>query len=412
MRILHLNTYDVLGGAALAAQRLHAGLRANGVNSSMFVRRRYGRSEGVMAFGAGVLGRFRRRWDHWFACRAGWHGPGRFTPGMVGGSLARRVLALAPDVVHLHWVADGFFDVRELARIGRPVVWTTHDMWSFTGGCHYAGSCSRYGQACGRCPLLGSRREDDLSRRMWERKRRAYDGLRLVGVAPSRWMQRAAQESALWRGRDVRVIPNGIDLARFAPAERASARGALGLPCSGVLMMAGANEFRNDPRKGFDLFCGVASRLQALDPRRYVFATFGTSPAGPYSVDGVEFIELGKIEDPSRLAAVYAAADVFVAPSREDNLPNTLIESLACGTPVASFSVGGIPDIVDDGINGCLASELDADGLAKKVHALALGPDGLGKAAVAARRKAEDCFSIGAMVRAHTALYEEILCSR
>lgn len=414
MRVVHLSTYDVAGGAALAAHRLHLGLLAAGVESTMLVRRRFGTTPGVLepqGYAAKFAVRLRRRLELWCARRGGWNGTGRFTPGAYGRPLRGAIEALKPDVVNVHWLADGFLDVRELALLGRPIMWTMHDMWPFTGGCHYAGECRRYRAQCGCCPLLGARAEVDLSRRMWTRKQRAYSGLRLTGVAPSCWMAEAARGSSLWSGRDVVTIPNGIDTACFTPGDQAAARAALGIPIEGLLVLAGATEFRRDRRKGFDLFAAVAARLGELAPGRYRFATFGTAPAGRYSMGGAECIELGPIGEPRRLAAVYAAADVFVAPSREDNLPNTLVESLACGTPVASFAVGGIPDIVEDGVNGCLATPLDAVGLAGKIHAFVGDSAAYAAARCAARKKAEDCYSISSMVGAYTELYRRMLSS-
>ncbi len=414
MRVVHLSTYDTAGGAALAAHRLHLRLVESGVESTMLVRRRHGAAGGVLepqGYVAKVGVRLKRRLEIWRARRGGWNGMGRFTPGVSGRPLRAEIEALKPDIVHLHWISDGFFDVAELGRLGRPVVWTMHDMWAFTGGCHYAGECRRYCAQCGCCPLLGARTEADLSRRMWERKRRAYAGVRLTAVAPSRWMAEAARGSSLWGGRKVVTIPNGIDTACFTPGDRTAARTALGLPIGGSLVLAGATEFQRDRRKGFDLFAAVAARLNELAPGRYRFATFGTAPAGRYPMGGVECLELGPIGDPCRLAAAYAAADVFVAPSREDNLPNTLVESLACGTPVASFAVGGIPDIVADGVNGCLAAPLDAAGLAVKIHALVGDSVVHAAAGVEARRKAEETFSIPGMVGSYTELYRRVLSS-
>lgn len=411
MRVLHLSTYDVKGGAALAAHRLHLGLNAAGTESWMLVRRRYGDSRNVVGPRGGLAllaAQWRRRRERWRARSGGWKGSGRFTPGMTGGAFARQVAEVAPDVVHLHWLADGFVDVRELVSLGRPLVWTFHDLWAFTGGCHYAGDCRRYTDTCGCCPLLGSRTEADLSRRGWERKQTAYAGLRLVGVAPSRWMHAAAAESSLWRGRDVRVVPNGIDLAQFASADQAEARRGLGLPTGRVVVLAGASDFRRDPRKGIDLFAGLAQRLSVLDPARYAFVTFGTGGAEKYEFKGVEITELGAIEDPEKLASAYAAADVFVAPSREDNLPNTLLEALACGTPAASFQLGGVPDIVDDAEDGFLVAPFEVETLAARIHDAATTPSRLAAMRATARRKAEARFGIGTMVAAYTAIYREL----
>ncbi len=415
MRVLHLSTYDIYGGAALAAHRLHVGLCSAGVDSQMYVRRRYGNTEGVAAPG-GLWGRLqvrcRRRIDEWLARRAGWRSLPRFSAGMVGLPMRRVVEAFAPDVVQLHWIADGFVDLRELRCFGRPIVWTLHDMWPFTGGCHYAGTCCRFERECGLCPLLGARQEADLSRRIWQRKKAAFAGLDLRVVSPSRWLAGLARSSALFQGIAQRVIPYGIDVERFATMPSALARQRFNLPLDKIVVLGGASVFRTEPRKGFDLFAEFARRIMALAPERYAFVVFGTPPAGPIDVDGIPVIELGSISDQAVLAAVYAAADVFVAPSREDNLPNTLLEAMACGTPAASFAVGGIPEVICDGINGCLARPFDIAELAAKVHALLRDPATVARARAAARNKATTEYASAIAAERYRALYEEVLATR
>src|SRR5262249_8470788 len=154
--------------------------------------------------------------------------------------LQARAAALRADVLHLAWVADGFLRVETLPRLRAPLVWTLHDSWAFTGGCHVPYECLRYRERCGRCPALGSRGERDLSRRVGERKERGWGPLDLTVVAPSRWLAEAARSSALFRGRRVEVIRNGLDLERFHPGDVSAARCTLGLPLDKrVLLFAG-----------------------------------------------------------------------------------------------------------------------------------------------------------------------------
>jgi len=412
MRVLHLSTYDTYGGAAIAAHRLHAGMCAAGVQSAMWVRRRYGTDDRVMWLNGSfhqVAARMGRRLDRWIARRGGWRGPAPFSPGLIGWSARKMVNAWAPDIVHAHWIVDGFFDVREFSALGRPVVWTFHDMWPITGGCAYAQTCRRYEGTCGLCPLLGAKRENDLSHRMWVRKKAAYAGVPMVGVAPSRWLAGIARRSSLFRERDIRSVPNGVDVRRFAVRDRAADRALLGLPAGRRIILAGASHFRTDARKGFDLFTEVAARLAGFDRVGYAFVVFGGKLAGRFSVDGVEVTELGTVRGEDELASVYAAADLFVAPSREDNFPNTLLESFACGTPAAGFAIGGIPEIIEDGVEGCVARPFNAAELAAKIHGLCSDSRALAEARSAARRKAEKSWSVEASVGAYLALYDELL---
>ncbi len=413
MRVVHLSSYDTFGGAALAAHRLHRGLCAEGIDSSMSVRRRYGPNDGTIdepvGIGARIAARLRRRLDERAARLSGWRGGGRFSPGLIGRAVRNAIECRSPDVVHVHWLGDGFIDLRELPKSRRPVIWTFHDMWPFTGGCHYSGSCQRFEGSCGRCPLLGARKDNDLSCRMWARKDAIYRHTAIVGVAPSRWMEGLARSSSLFRDYDVRTIHNGIDTVHFAPGDKKAARRELGLPFGRRLIVAGASAFQHDARKGFDLFGAIAARLCQLAPDAYAFAIFGTGAAETIELEGTHAYELGVISDPSKIVDVYRAADVFVAPSREDNLPNTLVESLACGTPGASFAIGGIPEIIDDGLNGCLAKPFDARDLADRIHWLLNDPARSADAARASRRKAEAAFSLKDMVRRHRELYAEVV---
>lgn len=415
MRILHLSSYDVFGGAGLAAHRLHLGLRKVGDDSRMLLRRKYGDGVAVTEWG-GLLGkmrlRFLRRLERREARRNGWSGDARFSPGLRGANLEPVVRRINPDVVHLHWVNDAFVDVSELPTFDRPLVWTLHDMWPFSGGCHYAGSCRRLEESCGSCPLFGARDELDLSRTVWKRKCDAYAKLRLTVLAPSCWLARQAAKSSLFRERQPICVPNGIPEIWFRGRDRVAIRSRLGWPVDREVILAGASRFRDDPRKGFDYFRSIASRLPEAGRSRPIVVIFGTSPAGEVEVEGIRIVELGAISDQSALAEIYAAADLFIAPSREDNLPNTLLESLACGTPVAAFRVGGIPEIVDDGENGCLAAPFDVDELVRKVRELLANPERLAGARRAARDKAAARFSIATMVARHRAIYKEILAAK
>lgn len=246
-----------------------------------------------------------------------------------------------------------------------------------------------------------------MSRRVWATKQRAYAAVNLTGVCPSQWLLDRARMSSLWRDRALHCIPNGIDVDRFTPRDHAS------VPAGSAatrkrLVLAGSTRFRLDARKGFDLFQRLALRLHGFAPNQFEFVTFGTKPAGVFSHEGVQIRELGEIS-PEQLAAVYSGADVFVAPSREDNLPNTIIEALACGTPAAAFAIGGIPEIIAHGRDGVLAEPFSVEQLADGIRQLLADAARLTEARIAARKKAETEFSIPVMTRRYVALYERIL---
>lgn len=346
--------------------------------------------------------------------------PGRFSrldidrvsASWVPDRLLHRVEALAPDILNLHWVNDGFMRIETLPRFRQPIVWTLHDMWAFSGGEHYAGDSLRYieGYTASNRPVEETGL--DVHRWIWRRKNRAWAGLenRLVIAAPSHWMAECARRSALFRDFRVEVLPNGIDHNRFHPVDPALARGILGLPQDKKLILFGAGSATSDKRKGFHLLVEALQILEArANPADYELVVFGASSGDNSSAMKTHY--LGRLEDEISMALVYAAADLFVAPSLEDNLPNTVLESLACGTPVVAFGTGGIPDMVSHKVTGYLAACFDVDDLANGLFWVlddtprreALGDQ--------ARRKIMQDFTAAGSAARYLGLYEELLAS-
>lgn len=413
VQVLHLSTYDRYGGAALAANRLHQSLLRAGLESQMLVRQRRSQDATVTQPGPRWLRawlRLQRRCDRLRLGRTGRAG-NNFSIGWVPGLVRPAIRRRAPDIVHAHWISDGFVRLESLVAVPAPLVWTLHDLWALTGGCHYPGSCSRFRDACGQCPVLGGTKLDDLSREGWERRRRSYAPGRVHFVAPSRWMAAQARASSLLAEADVRVIPNGIDLRAFAPIDRRVARQELGLPMDRTILLAGAAQLHGNPRKGIGVFCTALAELQSSGRAGGIeLAVFGAGEAP--AIGGLMPRSLGVLRTDAQLARAYAAADVFVLPSLEDNLPNTAIEAMAVGTPVVGFAVGGVPEIIDDGVNGLLAASIDAPSLAAAIHQLTTDRNLRERCSRGAREKAESTFSAESMVAAHRALYEELAEAR
>jgi glycosyltransferase involved in cell wall biosynthesis len=372
VRVVHISTYDAAGGAARAAYRLHQGLERLGHRSSMLVAQRSSSDPAVVALTqpaslAGTLSRYLRRarimldFERYRASRPSGYELFSDDRSQYGGAL---VDLLPPcDLINLHWVA-GFVDYQRF--FGRllgsiPVVWTLHDMNPFTGGCHYDDGCSRYRDECGACPQLGSTSEGDLARRVWRRKGRilAQIGRRqLHVVAPSRWLASEARRSTLLGSFPVSVIPYGLDIHTFTPRDPLLARNALEIPRDALVVLFVAQSARSR-RKGFSLLADAVSDLSGIP--NLLLVSLGNTP--PAVAVPAPHKHLGAIQSDCLLSLVYSAADLFVIPSLEDNLPNTVLESLACGTPVVGFDVGGIPDMVRPGVTGLLAPPRDVAGL-------------------------------------------------
>lgn len=410
--VLHLSTFDLQGGAALAAFRLHRALGELGVRSRMRVQLKQGDdplvtgSEGRLAQlkDAAIAGADRiplamhpKRARTSFDLQ--WLGSG---PGAAG-------TGAAADVVHLHWVAGGFLGIRALRRLGRPLVWTLHDMWPFTGGCHVSGDCERYRDRCGRCWQLGSTTSHDLTRWVWWRRQRAWRGLDLSLVAPSRWMAERARSSSLFRDRPISVIPNGVDTSMFKPLDKAWARTSLGMAPDRPVILFGGSSPIADPNKGFTTLVEalhIARREGALAGHELV--VFGCGAPVPAPDTGLPTRYLGRLSDEVALALVYNAADLVVVPSRQESFGQTAAEALACGTPVVAFDATGPRDIVEHRVGGYLATPYQTDDLA---HGMiwALRPEAKAELARQARRRTVERFALDTVARRYADLYRSIL---
>lgn len=413
MKILHLNTDDIRGGAARAASRLNEGLQRIGQESFLLVQHKKVPNPSVLGaqwFRGYVTDKLRCELDQF---------PLRFYPrsssapfslGWLPRGVSPKVSALSPDLVQLHWVGRGFVPLGALQQLESPLVWTLHDSWPFTGGCHLPGECVRYQQLCGRCPQLGGRHERDLSRWTLRRKARLWDGLDLTIVAPSRFLAESARSSSLFRGRRIEVIPNGLDLHRYHPVKRDWAREFLGLPKDRKLILFGAVDPTSDPNKGF---VHLQSALARLANGGWVnqaeVLVFGAVAPQISAAEKLKTHYLGALHDDVSLALYYAAADLFVLPSQQENLPNTIMEAMACGTPCAAFDIGGIPDMIDHQENGYLARPFEAEDLAQGVAWVLESTERQRQLGEKARRKAEQNWGIEDVARRYADLYREVL---
>ena len=288
--------------------------------------------------------------------------PWIFNTGFEGTSLIKSPAYRDADLVHLHWI-NGFVRLRALKDIDKPLVWTMRDMWPLTGGCHYAVGCERYKSGCGKCPQLGSRHVRDLSWLVSLNKRASLPPhLRLVGI--SQWVSECARESRVLSGYPIETISNSIDTRQFAPVESVVARKNLGLPLDRRIVLVGARRV-NEFYKGFDLFLTATKALNARDLH---VVLFGEIAKREMAGSGISYSNLGFLSDTVALCNAYSAADVFVAPSRMEAFGKTLVEAMACGTPVVCFDATGPKDIVDHENTGFKAQPFDPLDLARGIQ--------------------------------------------
>jgi glycosyltransferase involved in cell wall biosynthesis len=370
LRVALVNTFDLLGGAARAAYRLHGSLLGAGVDSRMVVQNKQG--DGLNVIGPSTklekaLGRVRPAADALPLKLYGSRGQGYFSAAWLPrGGILDKIEAIVPDVVHLHWVGAGMMSIEAIGMIRRPIVWSLHDMWPFTGGCHYDGGCGRYQQRCHACPALGSARSFDLSSLGQQRKIRSLAKIRnLTVVGMSRWLCDCARDSVILGGRRIRNLPNPIDTSRFTPIAKAAARQILRLPDSKRLVLFGALGPFGEKRKGFRELSRALFELSGDDVELLVVGA--TRPRDvPELAFPVRY--LGHVHDDVSLQLIYSAADVVVVPSLQENLSNAIMESLSCGTPVVAFAIGGNGDMIEHLTNGYLAPAYDPVELARGIE--------------------------------------------
>jgi glycosyltransferase involved in cell wall biosynthesis len=300
--------------------------------------------------------------------------------------------------------------IETLAKLSRPLVFTLHDMWSFTGGCHYTGNCDRYTVSCGACPQLHSSNYCDLSRWIWQRKAKTWRNLNLTIVAISSWIAKCASSSSLFKDLRIEIIPNGLNTETYKPLDKKSVRKLLNLPQDKQLVLFGALNATSEKRKGFHL---LQSALQNLSHSEWgeilEVVVFGSSqPDTPIDL-GLKARYLGHLNDDFSLAAVYSAADVMVVPSLQEAFGQTASESLACGTPVVAFSGTGLVDIIEHQWNGYLARPFEVEDLAQGIAWVLKDQQRYQKLSHCARQKAEQEFSFETQARRYVTLFNEIV---
>ena len=416
--VLHLSTYDITGGASRAAYRLHTGLRQLDVPSRMLVRQKTSDDPDVLLAARLPEATWHRAWrkaapylDDLPRRLLRTSNVTPISPAWLPGPTAGDIRRIAPAILNLHWVCGGFVAPENLSRLRAPIVWTLHDQWPFCGGEHYTGDDRRFqaGYRAGNRPA--EERGVDVNRWVWSRKQRAYSRIeRLVAVAPSRWLAALASTSVLLRDRRIVHIPYGIDHRRFQPIDRSLARRLLGLPGDRRIVLFGAFGGVNNPRKDFKLLA-TALRAGAADGRfkDTELVIFGSGAEGVAFDVGIPARSLGVLHDDISLALVYSAADVYVATTTADNLPLSVMEAMACGTPVAGIAVGGMADLVRDGETGRLVAERDPAALAEALAWMLADDERLERLGATARAAIEREFTNERQAARYLALYQELV---
>lgn len=416
MKVLHFSALDGHTGAGAAASRIHSGLLERGVDSHFCVAHRGSDLPNSFTPRATFLQRLdrrvRARFDAWLIRRYAPNCDYVLSSGLGGFNISEIVKQVRPDVVHLHWIAGNSFKIGSLAGLRTPVVWRLADMWPFCGMEHYEPDAYKFATPVNeKAGMLASRRDASEWTRL--RKLRVYQTLpQLQLAAPSRWMARETMRSALLGERPVDIIPTSCDTRRFYPVEQQACREALGLPRDSWVVLVGAASMRTRS-KGLDLFIQASRQaFRAFPAQNHAkprVLTFGADAFSETELEAlVEVEHLGAVKDRRLMRIVYNAADVFVAPSRMENLANTVLESLACGTPVVAFDIGGMPDAIEHEKNGFLARPFDTEHLAEGIR-FVLSRRGDPSMRLAAHNKILRDFSLAREIDLYIDLYARML---
>lgn len=354
MNVLHINQSDIAGGAAIAGYRLHQGLLKQGVDSKCLVGTVKTDSEYVAA----VSRRYRvENQLYRFTSRFGFN----YINLVSTFDVPRHSFYQDAEILNFHNLHSGYFNYLAIPKLteSKPAVFTLHDMWSFTGHCAYSYDCDRWQKGCGQCPYPETYPAiaTDNTRLEWKLKNWIYSNSRLTIVTPSKWLTEQAKKSTLKRFL-IYHIPYGLNTDAYQPLDVEKCRNILGISPNKKVLMFGA-ESLSDSRKGGDLLLKTLQNLPEALKSEILLLTLGNGGEKIANLVGIPTLNLGYVSSDRLKSMVYSAADLFIFPTRADNLPLVLQESMACGTPMVSFKIGGVPDLVRPGITGYLAQPED-----------------------------------------------------
>ncbi len=417
LRVLHINSSSSSGGASRACIDIHNALVEKGIDSRILVQSGNTGSQGIYTVNENFIEKvktfLRITLDFILIKLFSVEERGRFSFPFFGKNISKLKIVRESDLINLHWINGGFFSLKTLNQIassGKPVVWTMHDMWAFTGGCHYSLDCRNFESKCSVCPSLKIRGEKDFSHKIFNDKTKLFNEFDVNIVTCSRWLASETGKSALLWGKKITIIPNTLKTEIYKPLDKASVLKKLNLDPNNKYLLFGTMTLK-DKRKGFDLFIECIKILSDSLPElnHKIKLLVAGSEKKMEGVDlPLETIYLGRIKNESDMADFYNAGSLFIAPSREDNLPNTVMESLSCGTPVAAFSVGGMPDMIDHKSNGYLAEPFDVLDLVNGIRWV-LEHSEPHKISEAARTKILEEFNYSKVAELYAGVYRSVL---
>lgn len=422
MNIAILNTSDVTGGAARAAYRLHKGLINSGNKSIMAVKKKDSEDEAVVEVFPGISKNHKNEEYYINLIQRYYIDRKRsdvsntiFSFPYPGYDLSEAAVIQNAEIINLHWITryQSIITINKLLSSGKPVVWTLHDQWAFTGGCHYSAGCDKFIFDCSDCPQL----QDDrfqLPSAVLNDKISLFNGAKLTIVTPSKWLAACAKKSRLFKDMRIEVIPNSIETDFFFPEEKSTAKEKFGIAHDSILLLFGA-EGGNEKRKGFAALLRAVKSCQS-EPRfnellkkdKLRIICFG-NPSSEIYATGIPVISLGYVTLDKILRDAYSAADLYILPSLEDNLPNSMLEAMSCGTPVVAFDTGGMPDMISDGVTGRLVPLSDSNELGNAILDIILNDKSRRIMNINCRRLIERNYTLDVQAKHYISLFKELV---
>jgi glycosyltransferase involved in cell wall biosynthesis len=414
MRIIQVSNSDIQGGAARAAYRLHQGLIELQQDSQMLTLEKRSLNNAVIKLDNPSIAPYSTHLSHiQTRCINQNRSPRSntsFTLPYPGIDLTH----VPADIINLHWVAyfQSPVTIRHLLN-QKPVIWTLHDMWAFTGGCHYSAGCTQYQQDCAHCPQLNADPHGLTAAILNDR----LDLLRdtpLVIVTPSQWLANCARHSRVLSSQRIEVIPYSLETDIFTPTARPATKQELGIDHEPIALLIGADN-GNEQRKGF------AELLQALqiclqNPQFQALITDQKLQLWCFGIPNDRLADLaiplhtfGSIDSDRHLSQIYAAADLFLLPSLEDNFPNTMLESMSCGTPVIAFHIGGIPDVVKEGVTGRTVPSGDVAAMAAAILECVFDDQLRSRLGQASRQVMAENYALTIQAQRYLELYKDVI---
>lgn len=404
MKVLQINQSDISGGAAIAAYRLHQKLLDRNIDAKLLVGEAKTRSDRIAVIPRNIwwenqLSRLNRRLSL------------NYINIFSSFKIPQHPWFQEADIINFHNLHTGYFNYLAIPQLtqAKPTVFTLHDMWSFTGHCAYSYDCDRWTIGCGNCPYPEEypQIKRDSTRWEWKLKHWVYNRSRLTIITPSQWLKLQVDRSML-NCFPSHHIPYGIDLEAYQPLDRQQCRLLLGLDLHKFILLFGVENLTYR-RKGGDLLLQALSQLPTALKKEIILLVFGNGGEQITEISGIESVNLGYVSHDRLKAIAYSAADVFILPTRADNLPLTLQESLACGTPLISFNVGGVPELVRPEITGYLAEPENPQDLARGIVKLLADETLRSRLSQNCRKIALEEYSLSLQVERYLALYQRVL---